>query len=396
MKQSPGIKVGRALLHFLILVILIRLVRDTSVRMMFPFLPVYAQGLGITLTAIGLLMTVRTALVVSAPYFGSIADRRGSHRLLVFGYLLLAAGLLGFSFSQGFVSALLAIILLGVADAIIVSLAQAYVSVHSPPELRGRSLVTVEYSWAITGIVILPVLGWLIDVGGWRLPFQLLSICAVGATLLLVFVLPADPPHHAPKPLSLGRQATIILHDRSAAATLLVNAAIFMAAETIFVIWGTHLTQNFSLGPATIGLVASLIGMGELGGAIISSLLIDRTGKRLGVLAGILVFLTILALFPILNQSVIPLIAGIVLASLCLEYIIVSMIPLISQQRPGSRATMLAMGAMLGAVSRAFTDSVALYLFENLDFLANILYAFLSLLVALWVLWRWVDERQEV
>ena len=51
--KSSGWLVGRALVRFLILIILIRLVRDTSFRMLFPFLPVYARGFGITLTAAG-------------------------------------------------------------------------------------------------------------------------------------------------------------------------------------------------------------------------------------------------------------------------------------------------------------------------------------------------------
>lgn len=395
MNQSRAQLAGRALIRFVLLAIVIRLVRDTSLRIMYPFIPEFARGLGVSLTAMGTLLALRTVLVMLSPLFGNLADQRGPRPLLLAGIVLQGIGLLSFSFARGFYPALAAIFILGVSDSLFMPLMQAYVSEQAPANRRGWALATVEYSWAITGIVVLPLVGLLIAQAGWFMPFRLLSIGSIVSFLVLFFLLPADAPRRNAERKSLWTQAGDILRDRSAAASILVNGAIFMAAETFFVIWGVHLEANFALGPVEIGQVASIIGASELGGSILSSLLIDKLGRRRGVFAGVLTFLVAVALLPWLNRSLWPLVAGLALVSLALEYSIVSNITLLSDQRPSGRATMLAMGAMSGAAIRGVTDSAVVWLFENGSFLATVLYAFTALLVAAFVLWRWVEERRE-
>lgn len=395
MKQPAGVLVGRALIRFLLLAIVIRLVRDTSLRMMYPFLPEYARGLGITLTTMGSLLMVRTGLVMLAPYFGNLADRHGPRPLLLVGIALQGIGLVSFSYANSLVAGLAAIIVLGFSDSLFHPLMQAYVGEHAPSARRGWALATVEYSWAITGIAILPIVGWLIAGYGWQIPFRLLSAGSLLSLAILAFLLPADTPRRQRIPVTLRTNATDILRDRSAAASLLANAAVFMAAETFFVVWGAHLERNFALGPRQIGQAAAIFGVAELGGSILASLIIDRVGKRRGVLAGVLFFLGVLLFLPWLNRSLPSLLVGLALVSISIEYSIVCTIPLLADQRPGSRATMLAMGAMAGASIRSITDTVAAWIFENGGFLITVAYAFAALLVAAWALWRWVEERSE-
>ncbi|MCO6449170.1 MAG: MFS transporter [Caldilineales bacterium] len=395
MKQR-GVLFGRALVKFLLLVILVRLVRDTSVRMMYPYLPVYARGLGITLAAMGTLLAFRTAMLIFAPYFGHLADHTGSRRWLIPGYFVLAVGLFTFSFANGVWAAALAFVLLGVSDALITPLMQAYVSDHSPPHRRGRSLVMVEYSWAITGIIIVPVVGWLITVGGWQAPFRVVGVLALLSLPVLYFLLPADEPRPHHRHISLSRQVGEIRRDRSALSTVLVYAAIFVATEVIFVIWGAHLDRDFHLDAAQIGQIAAIMGFAELGGSVISSLIIDRTGKRRALIGGMIVFIIVVALMPFFDRQLVTLVIGLALASLCIEYTVVTAIPLMGQQMPGSRATMFAMGALTSAISRSVTDSAATALFDNSGFLATMWLALVALLVGFWLLWRRVEERAEV
>ena len=128
LKWQPGAQTGRYLVRFLLLVILVRLVRDTSIRMMYPFLNEYAQGLGITLATMGLLLMLRTSLVALAPLFGHRADRMGPKPILMVGFGLQGLGLLGMGFASGVWTAAAAILALGVSDAITYPLMQAYIS----------------------------------------------------------------------------------------------------------------------------------------------------------------------------------------------------------------------------------------------------------------------------
>ncbi|NOZ50107.1 MAG: MFS transporter [Chloroflexi bacterium] len=395
-KLPSGVLSGRALLRFILTVIVIRLVRDTSGRMIYPFLPQYAAGLGITLTTMGGLLMVRTSTVAFAPIFGSFADRHGPRRWLMVGFAIQGLGLLAFSVAHGPLSALAAIFLLGVSDAVAYPLMQSYVSEHAPAYRRGWALATVEYSWAITGIALLPVVGWLISEVGWYMPFRLVSIGSFAAILVLWFLLPDDPPHAPGSHTSLFTTTRIILADRSALGALVANSAVFVAAETFFVLWGAHLARNFDMNAIQVGRVASVIGMMELLGSVTSSQIIDRVGKRRGVIGGTLVFMVILMAMPWFNRSATAIVIGLALASLCIEFTIVSTIPMLADQRPGNRSTMMALGAMMGALVRGATDPISTWLFETHGFLSSMMYAFGAMLIALWALWRWVEERKEV
>lgn len=395
MRQPLGVLDGRALTRFILLAIVIRLVRDTGVRMMYPFLPQYAAGLGITLVAAGALLTLRTILLVLAPVFGDRADRSGPRWFLFAGYVLLAIGMAVFSLASGVAVAMAAMVIIGLSDTLITPLMQAYVSEHAPTYRRGQVLAMVEYSWALTGILMLPLVGLLIARNGWQAPFRFISVAALLAAVLFVFAMPADAPRLQASRRSLWAQTGAIVRDRSALGTLLVNGTIFIAAESFFVIWGAHLQRNFFLGPAQVGQVAAIIGVAELGGSVVASLTVDRVGKRRSVLASVTLFIIILALMPVLNRALATLVLGLALVSFCIEYGVVCTIPLLGQQRPESRATMLALGVMVAAVTRGATDSAATWLFDNIGFYANVVYAMAALVVAFGLLWRWVQERAE-
>ncbi len=395
MRAVGGSLAGKALTHFLVLAILVRLVRDTGVRMMYPYLPVYAAGLGISLTAMGSLLALRNGLLLSAPFFGHLADRSGSRRYLLVGFGLLGLGMGLLGWGRGMMAAVAAFLLLGAADAINTALMQAYVSEHVGPAVRGRALATVEYAWAITGILILPMIGRLLAATDARVPFRLMSLAAVGAWCLLALVMPGDPVRPVRRSSGLWTQMAGLLRDRSTLASVLVSAFIFVAVESFFVIWGAHLERQFHLQPGQVGFVALVIGLAELGGSVLSSLIIDRVGKRRGTLGGVLAFTLVLAFMPWFDRSLVGLIVGLALASLCLEYSVVSSIPLLSQQRPASRASVFGLGVMAAAFTRSFSAPVAVWLFDHIAFIAAIGYAVVALLVALWLLWRHVEERAE-
>jgi predicted MFS family arabinose efflux permease len=336
---------------------------------------------------------LRTAMVALAPFFGHRADKIGAKPLLMLGFALQSVGLLAFGFSSGIGTAAAGILVLGVSDAMTYPLMQAYISENTPARQQGRALITVEYSWAITGIVIMPVIGWLIGGMGWQAPFRMLSLFSVLAIFVLAFLLPASHPKPRHERVSFFSQLSVIFRDRSALGSVLVSATIFIAAEVYFVTWGAHLARDFHLSPERIGQVASGLGVMELLGSVIASLIIDRVGKRRGVMAGVIFFLFSLVALIGLNQSLWATLVGMGLISIAIEYSIVSTIPLMATQRPANRATVLALGAMAGALTRSLSDPLSTWLLENHGYLSAMAYGFLALIVALALLWGWVQER---
>ena len=54
-----------------------RTILNTAQRMVYPFLSVFARGLGVSISAMSLLMTIRSLTGMTSPLFAPIAARRG-------------------------------------------------------------------------------------------------------------------------------------------------------------------------------------------------------------------------------------------------------------------------------------------------------------------------------
>ena len=81
----------------LIIFMFLRTILNTAHRMVYPFLSVFARGLGVSLETMSAVMTVRALLGATSPIFAPIADRRGRK----FGML---AGLAVFTIGLAFVA----------------------------------------------------------------------------------------------------------------------------------------------------------------------------------------------------------------------------------------------------------------------------------------------------
>ena len=71
---------------------LLRTILNTAHRMVYPFLPIFARGLGVDISTMSLLMTVRSLIGVTSPLFAPIADRRGRKFGMLLGALVFTLG----------------------------------------------------------------------------------------------------------------------------------------------------------------------------------------------------------------------------------------------------------------------------------------------------------------
>ncbi|MEM7115530.1 MAG: MFS transporter, partial [Chloroflexota bacterium] len=173
---------------------LARLIVDTVVRMVFPFITPFAYGLGLTVTSFGVLLSLRSWVGILDPIIGVVADRYGKKRMMLFGLLLQGIGLLGMVFVQGWVAAG-PMILIGLGASSFVPITQAYISDQVEYEKRGRALVFVDMAFAISGIAALPLVGWLIETADWRFPFGVLGVLSLCALVFIWWVIPKDEHH---------------------------------------------------------------------------------------------------------------------------------------------------------------------------------------------------------
>src|SRR5690606_20455301 len=92
----------------LLIIIFARTALNMSFRIVYPFLPPIARGLGISIAAAGQLVALRGIAGLIAPIAGPLANRFGRRRVMEAGMLSFAAGSLVLALANNFWLAILA------------------------------------------------------------------------------------------------------------------------------------------------------------------------------------------------------------------------------------------------------------------------------------------------
>ena len=342
-----------------------KLVVDIGAQIFNPFLPVIASGLGLGVVDLGRVVGLRNAMGIFAPLSGALSDRLGYRVVIRVALLVMAAGSLLMAVGSALWMVVAAILLLGLGASAFVPNLQAFVSGRLPYALRARGLGMIEYSWALTGIFGLSLVGLLIAATGWRTPFYLLA----AGMVLMSFVfgaMPGErhraPPATGPRQGHWGARLVSVLvvgsNRRSTYATILAATLSFFAAMQLMITHGAWLAGRYKLDAAALGLVALVLGCFDLAASVAVSIFTDRIGKKRSVIIGITGSLVAYVAMPFLDTGVIQAVAIIAAARMCFEFNIVSHFPLLSEQVPSQRGQVMTLGTaatMLGATLSGFT-----------------------------------------
>lgn len=375
--QAP-VQVGA----MLAIAVLAKFFVDTATQLFNPYLLVYASGAGLTGLTMGRLVSVRNLSGLVAPIIGGLADRYGYRRIMQVNLLLIASGILLFAAAGNLFWLVLAMLLWGAGQGGFAPNAHSYLSALLPYHKRSRYLGILEYSWALAGIFGLSVIGVLIEKSGWKLPLYILA----GGMLIsavCMFVLPsrhgreeedavqtAKAGENSVQPVKPSRMERIraFLHlgpnRRSAWAAIGVNFFNFFALFHLMISHGIFLETEYSLTPSRLGQVALMLGIADWAGSILVSTAGDRIGKRRSLMYGTMGMSLGFILLPILNISLIPALAGLIIPRFFFEFTTVSNFPLLSEQYPEGRGRVLALGVaggLLGSTIAASTGP-AMYL----------------------------------
>jgi predicted MFS family arabinose efflux permease len=346
-----------------------RLVHDVAVRLVYPFMPEIAKGLGVSIDQLGALVSLRNGIGISGPVFGAMSDRIGHRRAMTLGLLVLSIGLAIVGVSEGIVVPAIGLVLAGIGSAIYVPTLQAYVSERVPYQQRGRVLGAIELTWAAAGMVGVPVMGVLIGSLGWRAPFIGLAVGAFACSLSTLLL--EETPRNLARAVnpSQGFKFSSLLHHKSALAFMFVWLLVFFAFENIQVSYGSWLEKQFGLSAADRGGTQTLFGLFEIAASAGSSAFLDRIGKKRGVTGGLIVVAIGYVMLASIASQALPLaLISISIAFLGFEFSVVSGIPIMSEQMPEARGTMLALGVMASSVGRMIADLTGSALTEGAGF----------------------------
>jgi predicted MFS family arabinose efflux permease len=345
------------------IIFLARTVLNTSQRIIYPFLPSIARGLGISLAAASGLVTLRVVAGLAAPLFGPFTDRQGRRRSMELGLLLftLASLLLvgsGFVGIATLVLAAAAFLLYGFAKVLYDPAVHGYLGDVVPYRTRGRAIGLIELSWSSAWLIGVPISGFLIERFDWFTPWLVM----IGLGLLSLGLTRAFLPPGGTAPGATAQKRVIVLltsswrsllRRRQVVLLLLVSMLLTMALEIPFIVYGGWLETSFGLGLSTLGLASIAVGLAEAFAEVGTTLLTDRLGKRRSVLAGLSGLAVSLLVLPLLaDLGLVAALSGIVLVILCFEFAIVSLLPLVTELAPKERSSLLSLNVTAFSLGR--------------------------------------------
>jgi predicted MFS family arabinose efflux permease len=347
-------------LRFQLLVfVLLRTIFNTMHRMVYPFLGVFARGLGVDVTALSLVITGRSAVGAFIPFISSVADQRGRKFGMLAGIALFTLGVGLVALWPSLWTLSLALILALLGKYIFDPAMQAYFGDRVPYGKRGLALSITEFGWSLAFILGIPLVRFLIEKRGWSAPFPVLAVLGI---------VPRRDANHIP---SRDRRANFaaVLRDIPALAAISIALWASAANELVTLVFGIWLEDSFGLRIAALAGASAVIGLSELSGEGLVALVTDRIGKPRALALGLIANIAASLLLPLIGRTEIGALVGLFIFYITFEFILVSHIPMMSEMVPGARATVLSFnvtGHLLGRTLGAF---LATFIYQGAGFL---------------------------
>ncbi len=329
-----------------------RLMTDIGTQIWFPFLPLLAGGLGMTVAQLSLWLGVRNLCGGLAPVWGALADRYGYLKFLRLELLAAVVGYMILILSPTADLRGLGMIVNGIAILAFVPTMVAWISTRFPYAQRGRALGMLEYAWAVAGIAGVPLAALLLETYSWKIPFWILA----GGMIVVYFLLPrraALPAREIPRQTARGNIPGLLatLWTVLASVPPLAWSAIgfgfvlSLAMFDLLFVFGGWLTAAYRLTPLQLGGVVMVMGAADLGGSVTASLYTDRLGKVRSLQAGGVMVLIAFGLLPLTDFHFLATVANLVLLRCGLEFTIVSALAYASEIMPTRRGLMMSLFA---------------------------------------------------
>jgi predicted MFS family arabinose efflux permease len=369
----------------------VRGIFNTLHRMVYPFLAIFARGLGVDLTTISYALTVRGLVGTVGPFAASVADQRGRRFGMLMGAVLFMAGAAVVVFWPGFPGFTISLAAATLGKYIFDPGMQAYIGDRVPYQRRGRMIAITEFGWSLAFVVGVPLMGLLIASQGWMAPFPLLALLGVVIVAGLFWMLPKEQvPSDAPRSRDNFR---LVLTSLPALAGLAVGLFATAANEQVNLIFGVWLQDSFGLKIAALGAASAVIGISEMSAEGLVAVFVDRLGKLRAIAFGLAVNSLAALALPWLGRTEWGALIGLFFFYISFEFTIVSCIPLMTELLPSARATLMACNVAALSFGRAIGDFMAPRLY-GLGFLVVVLGAIGFNLLAVLALARLSKERR--
>ena len=320
-----------------------RLFLNTSRRFGYLYIPALSQGLGVTPTAFSSLLAVNQFTGIFSPLFGPLSDRWGYRVMMIVGLGLMAVGMTAGGLLPLYGVILLALFLAGLGKSIFDPALQAYVGQYVPYRRRGLFIGIIEFAWAGSTLVGVPLVGQLIETLGWRAPFFVLGGAGLLGAAMIGLLIPARPSMatgHIITTINFGQAWQQLRRSPAALGALGFGFLASMANDNLFVTLSLWL-DTFELSVSAVGSVAIVIGVAELIGELGTASIADSFGLKRSVILGIAFAALAYLLLPLIGLTVPLALMTLFLLFLLFEFGFVTSISLSTEILPDARGTMM-------------------------------------------------------
>jgi predicted MFS family arabinose efflux permease len=332
----------------LLAVLVARTAVNGAHRIVYPFLPEIARGLGVSLGVMGGLLALRSAAGLAAPLVPRLTESLGRRAVMLVAMAGTILGCLLLAGASGVATAAAGLLTAGLAKLLFDIPMQGWFGARVPYARRGRVLGITELTWALSLLLALPA-GFLIAATSWRAPFLLIAAMAVAGAAAVGWLIRGDRPAETVRaPLRLTGTAVGIL-----GAVLLFR----LAAELLFVVYGTWLEADFGLSVAAIGVFTLVVVAAELVGEGTVAAVADRVGLKRSVLIGLLGSAVVYASLGLVGRSLPAAVLAVIGWFVLFEITIVATVPLVTGIAGDSRERLL---SLVVAVSVLASGAAAL------------------------------------
>jgi predicted MFS family arabinose efflux permease len=354
--------------------------------MVYPFLPAIARGLGVPIEAVTLAVSARSAIGLAGPFLGSYADMRGRKPSLLTGLAIFGVSLLAISLWPIYPVFFIGLVLSGGAGIVSDSVIYAFIGDHVPYQRRGRVIAFIESGWSLSFLLGIPLVGWLMARLGWSAPFAFLGLGILMLAGIAWLIVPPDPPATMDWTW-LTRGVSQIAKNKVALTGLFFSLVVVTANQTISIIYGIWLEQEYQFNLEQIGAASTVIGLAGIAGVLLVAALTDTLGKHRAIALGLLVNSLAAAGLLLFAASAGGALATLFFFYLSFEFILTSAIPLLSELMPNARSTFLATNVAAFSAGDALGALIGPALLHS-GLAANVSAVIALNLVALFVLTR--------
>lgn len=340
----------------IILFTLIRVVLNSSNRMVYPLLPLFAAGLGVSIAELGIAFSIRSFLGVLGPFLAVYADIRGRKSGMLLGLGLFTIGTVFVAIWPSFFTFIVASSLVELGNGVFNPSMQAYLSDRVPYEKRGAVLSFTELSWALAFIIGIPIVGFLIEKYNWTSPYIFLGALGLLLFVLLIIRIPKDVNPSREKQALLGNLRKVLTFW-PALAGMLMGFFFTGANELVNLVFGVWINDSFGLAFATLTAASIVIGSSELISELLSVFVLDKLGKRRAILFALLLNSVSSLFLPLTAKNLTLALLGLGFFYITFEFALISGLTMMSEVLPSARATIMAatlaafsLGRMLGSL----------------------------------------------